>query len=157
MNNVISPFYLLPAAMFASKNPFVVSTLLGSCVSVCLYDQKHQFGGINHFLLPRWNGEGVPSPKYGDIAIKFLIQRMLNLGSKKENLVAKVFGGAEIIGTTAFPYKIGNQNIRLAFSVLSSEKITIVAKHVGGRKAMQLRYYTKTGGVKVRIHNGSIS
>ena len=30
----------------------VISTLLGSCVAVCLWDPILQLGGMNHFLLP---------------------------------------------------------------------------------------------------------
>jgi len=48
-------------------------------------------------MLPLWNGEGLASPKYGNIAIEKLIERMLYLGSRKANLQAKIFGGGEVI------------------------------------------------------------
>ena len=92
--------FLYPAAMWIEKQPYRVHTILGSCFAVCLYDPVLQIGGINHYMLPYWNGQGLASPKYGNIAIEKLIEKMLFLGSKKENLKAKVFGGGEVIETT---------------------------------------------------------
>jgi chemotaxis receptor (MCP) glutamine deamidase CheD len=49
-------------------------TILGSCVAVCLFDHVYGYGAINHFMLPWWNGQNIPSPKYGDIAVLGLIK-----------------------------------------------------------------------------------
>jgi len=62
--------FLYPAALFASRTPHMVTTILGSCVAICLYDPILKFGGINHYMLPLWNGQGLASPKYGNIAIE---------------------------------------------------------------------------------------
>jgi GGDEF domain-containing protein/chemotaxis receptor (MCP) glutamine deamidase CheD len=87
--------YLYPGGIFAADpRPHRVTTVLGSCVSVCLWDRVRGVGGINHFLLPLWNGDGLPTPRYGNIAIAALIDRMLALGCSRENLRAKLFGGA---------------------------------------------------------------
>jgi chemotaxis protein CheD len=91
----ISTHFLYPSALFASRERHKVSTILGSCVAVCLYDPIAQIGGINHFMLPFWNGQGLASPKYGNIAIERLVEKMISLGCKKNNLKAKVFGGGE--------------------------------------------------------------
>ena len=87
----IEQHYLYPSALFASARPHKVVTVLGSCVSVCLWDPFLRIGGINHYMLPLWNGEGLASPKYGNIAIEKLIERMLYLGSRKSNLQAKIW------------------------------------------------------------------
>src|SRR5258708_2971389 len=94
----INKHYLLPSPIFSAREPYIVDTILGSCVAVCLYDVKLKFGGMNHYMLPLWNGEGLASPKYGNIANDKLFERMLRLGSSKQNLVAKVFGGSNQIG-----------------------------------------------------------
>ena len=72
-----------------------MTTVLGSCVSICLWDAHARVGGINHYLLPLWNGEGLPTPKYGNIAIERLIDKVRGLGGGKK-LVAKVFGGSAL-------------------------------------------------------------
>ncbi len=56
--------YLHPGNLFAHRTPHIVTTILGSCVAVCLWDPINNIGGINHYMLPLWNGEGLPVPKY---------------------------------------------------------------------------------------------
>ena len=142
--------FLYPAALFASKEPHRVSTILGSCVAVCLYDPILQVGGINHYMLPFWNGQGLASPKYGNIAIEKLVEKMLSLGSKKTNIRAKVFGGGEVIDTNISQFHIGERNIKLAMEMLEELRIPIVAKSVGGKLGRKIEYYTLTGEVKQR-------
>jgi chemotaxis protein CheD len=56
--------FLYPAALFASSQPYVINTILGSCVAVCLWDPVYKVGGMAHYMLPLWNGEGLASPKW---------------------------------------------------------------------------------------------
>jgi len=143
--------YLYPSALFASKEPTVVSTVLGTCVSVCLWDPYLKIGGINHYMLPLWNGEELASPKYGNIAIEKLIHAMLKLGANKKHLQAKVFGGkSEHEGKAQF-YRIGERNVEIASSILAKENIPILAHSVGGGHGKKLEYYTATGEVYVHL------
>lgn len=144
----IKQHYLYPAALFAEGTPHVVSTILGSCVAVCLFDPKSNKGGINHYMLPLWNGQGLASPKYGNIAIERLIERMLALGCSKSNLQAKVFGGGEVIETNVSNFQIGDRNIKIAIEMLQEHKIPIVAKSVGGKLGRKIEFITHTGEVR---------
>ncbi|HEX2974864.1 MAG TPA: chemotaxis protein CheD, partial [Bacteroidales bacterium] len=56
--------FLYPSTLFVSREPVIVNTILGSCVAVCLYDTLLKYGGINHYMLPLWNGQGLASPKF---------------------------------------------------------------------------------------------
>lgn len=143
----IQTHFLYPATLFAHKEPHIVSTILGSCVAVCLWDPALQIGGINHYMLPLWNGQGLASPKYGNIAIEKLIERMLQMGSKKANLKAKVFGGGEVIETQISHFQIGERNIVLAMEALKEEKIPIISQSVGGKLGRKIQYNTQTGAV----------
>jgi len=89
--------FLFPSALFAEKNPHRITTVLGSCVAVCLYDPLTRQGGINHFMLPFWNGSGLASPRYGNIAIEALIDRMHLMGCQTMTLQAKIFGGPNVL------------------------------------------------------------
>src|SRR6478609_4806111 len=91
---VVPEHFLFPSALFADQNPHRVQTILGSCVAVCLHDTRLGWGGINHFMMPWWNGDGIPSPKYGDVSMELLLKKMESFGSHRTDLVAKVFGGA---------------------------------------------------------------
>lgn len=140
--------FLYPAALFASKTPHMVTTILGSCVAVCMYDHVLHIGGINHYMLPLWNGQGLASPKYGNIAIEKLLDKMLSLGCNKNNLQAKVFGGGEVIQTYNAQFYIGARNIKLAFDMLEELKIPIVGKSVGGKLGRKILFNTETFEVK---------
>ncbi len=140
--------FLYPAALYASKAPTKVSTILGSCVAVCLYDPFLKIGGINHFMLPYWNGQGLASPKYGNIAIEKLIEKMLSLGSLKSNLKAKVFGGGEVIETNITQFHIGERNIKVAIEMLQEFNIPVVAKSLGGKLGRKIEFTTDSGEVR---------
>src|SRR5208337_2330068 len=143
-------YYLYPGLIFAQKEACIITTVLGSCISVCLWDPVSKTGGINHYMLPLWNGEGLPSPKYGNIAIRKLIDKMLALGCKKENLQAKVFGGGSVLETSCGLLNVGERNITLAEDMLSDEKIPIVSKAVGGNYGRKLVFCTGAGEVLVK-------
>lgn len=147
MNSELKTHFLYPAALFASKDPIIVNTILGSCVAVCLWDKELKLGGINHFMLPFWNGQGLASPKYGNIAIQKLLEKMLSFGCQKKNIVAKVFGGAEIIETHITSFHIGERNIKVAMDMLKEEKITVISSSVGGQLGRKISYKTDTGEV----------
>ncbi len=150
MNNLVITHYLFPAELFAEAQPHVVSTVLGSCVAVCLYDTKLQIGGINHYMLPLWNGTGLASPKYGNIAIIKLLERMEKLGSNKANLVAKVFGGGDVLNKTgsSSSFSIGKRNAQLALDMLAEHKIPIIAQSLGGNHGRQILFNTQTNEVR---------
>ncbi len=140
--------FLYPAALFASKSPTLVNTILGSCVAVCLWDPVLKIGGINHFMLPFWNGQGLASPKYGNIAIERLYEKMLSMGSNPANLKAKVFGGGEVIETNIKQFHIGERNSEIAFQMLDELKIPVISQSVGGKLGRKIQYNTETGEVK---------
>jgi chemotaxis protein CheD len=142
----INKHYLFPSAIFVDREPYRIDTILGSCVAVCLYDVKLKFGGMNHYMLPLWNGDGLASPKYGNIANDKLLQKMLNLGSWKQNIVAKVFGGANQFGVV----NVGERNIQMAREQLEMMGIRIVAESLGGKVGRKIRFDTYTGEVQMR-------
>ncbi len=146
----INTHYLYPSALFADTEPYLVDTILGSCVAVCLYDTVKKIGGINHYMLPLWNGNGLASPKYGNIAIEKLIEQMISFGSKKENLQAKIFGGGEVVETSTNMFRIGERNIETAEKLLRESKIKISGKSVGGKKGRKIRFNTHTGVVLMK-------
>ncbi|HYF69523.1 MAG TPA: chemotaxis protein CheD [Ohtaekwangia sp.] len=148
--------FLYPAAIMVASRPVRIATLLGTCVAVCLWDSKTKVGGMNHYLLPLWNGEGLASPKYGNIAIEKLISEMVFQGAVKKNLVAKIFGGRMQSEAGAAPYHIGLRNSQIAKQMLADLTIPIVAENVGGELGMTIQFDTSTGIVKLKYIRGGI-
>ncbi len=145
--------FLYPAAIHVSSSPCIINTILGSCVAVCLYDQVNRFGGMNHFMLPLWNGQGLASPKYGNIAIEKLTEKMINLGSGKNNLIAKVFGGGDVIDTLHSQLNIGHRNVDVAVQILEELRIPVKSSSLGGKLGRKISFNTYTGGVSQRYIN----
>ncbi|HKJ05815.1 MAG TPA: chemotaxis protein CheD [Geopsychrobacteraceae bacterium] len=148
--------YLYPGALFVDSRPHLVTTVLGSCVAVCLWDSVQKVGGINHYLLPLWNGEGLSTPKYGNIAIEKLISGMLDLGCKKKYLVAKLFGGAALWQNQHGLLRVGDRNASLAQDILKEHNIPIVASDLLGEQGRKIIYNTETGAVLLRRHRSRV-
>jgi chemotaxis protein CheD len=146
--------FLYPATIFGSDKPARVQTILGSCVAVCLFDKIREHGAINHYMLPHWNGHGMPSPKYGDIAIMRLIEKMMALGSVQENIVAKIFGGADQLGGHADGYQIGSRNVSIAESMLKAENIPILSRSTGGIIGRKIVFHTHNNNVLLKFLRG---
>lgn len=148
--DAIKSYYLFPGNIFVHREPHIVTTVLGSCVSVCLWDPLKRMGGINHYMLPLWNGEGLASPRYGNIAITRLIEKMLRFGSDKKDLRAKVFGGGEVLSTSKGIMNIGERNATLATDMLKAEGIPIISSDVGGATGRKVIFNTCTGTVLMK-------
>jgi chemotaxis protein CheD len=148
MNKKIDNLYFLhPSTMYVSNDPKWIITILGSCVAVCMYDQKRGIGGINHFMLPYWNGDGLESPKYGNVAIGQLFAKLLDFGAKKEDIVCKIFGGGEVLGENIIIYNVGQRNIELANQLIVDMNIKIVSSSTGGKMGRKIYFNTSTGEV----------
>ncbi|HLK35408.1 MAG TPA: chemotaxis protein CheD [Polyangiaceae bacterium] len=140
--------YLHAGQIFATSEPCEVSTVLGSCVGVVLIDGARRVGGASHYLLP-YDGGG--SPRYGNGAITTLVARTIALGSRKPDLVAKVFGGSSILSQVR-PERpsLGAQNVEVARRRLAEEGIAIVAEDVGGFVGRKVVFLTDCGQVWVK-------
>lgn len=141
--------YLYPGMLFAEIGRHSVVTVLGSCISVCLWDPVKCAGGINHYLLPYWNGEGLKTPKYGNIAIPMLIENLLGMGCKRPNLMAKVFGGASVLESSGV-LNVGERNTVFARSALAEAGVHVACEDVGGLQGRKIMFHTGTGEVFVR-------
>jgi chemotaxis protein CheD len=138
---------LYPADIFVSRRPCTVTTVLGSCIAVCLHDPALGQGAINHYILPLWNGHDLATMKYGNLAIIRILEELLLLGSKYENVVAKVYGGAEILADTPTSFHIGRRNSEIAFEILNEFRIPVLFSDVGGNRGRKISFNTSTGKV----------
>ncbi len=141
--------FLFPSTIFVSKEPYMVSTILGSCVAVCLHDRILNIGGINHYMLPLWNGDGLATPKFGNIAIQRLVDEMIKQGALRHNLIAKIFGGGDVLGAKV-NFNIGARNVEMAETMLQELHISIVSKNVLGNRGRKIVFDTCSGTV---MHN----
>ncbi|MDB2414571.1 hypothetical protein N9W34_02240 [Rickettsiales bacterium] len=122
-------------------------TVLGSCIAACIRDPIAKVGGMNHFLLPDSSGHEGASTRYGAYAMEELINGILKKGGKKERLEVKVFGGGNVMKSSAL---IGTKNITFIRKYLKDEGIPIAMEHLGGTTPRRVHYYSDTGKVMMR-------
>jgi chemotaxis protein CheD len=147
---------ILPGELYVSTHGEMISTVLGSCISVCIRDKKKGIGGMNHFMLPQnnefssgaWGNNPVTSAsRYGNWAMEYLINAILKRGGEKKNFEVKVFGGGQMMAKMT---DIGQKNIIFVYQYLAEEQLKIEASDVGDIYARKVLFFPDTGGVKVR-------
>ena len=130
-----------PGEYAVASGEALLMTVLGSCVAVCLRDQRAQVIGMNHFLLPiqphLCPGPVGQNARYGAHAMELLINACLDLGAQKKHLRACVFGGARVLSATS---AIGASNIDFALRYLALERIAVTRTDVGGRLARKVLF-----------------
>lgn len=134
--------------LVATEKPTRLSTVLGSCVAVCLYDARQRFGGMNHFLVPRGNA----TSHHGDWATERLVQRMQQLGSRTTDLQAKLFGGGSPLRLENDALAVGAENVNVAREVIGRFRIPILVERVGHPAGIRLFFENWTGTVWLRAH-----
>jgi len=145
-----STHFLLPGTLFVPRSPHKVSTILGTCVAVCLWDPVLGIGGMNHYMLPYWNGDGMASPRYGNIAIGKLLDRMIGMGSNPAHWKAKLFGGKNDGVPDGRVWNVGRRNVILAEGVMKEMKIPVVSSSLGGPLGRKIIFNTLNGEVMMK-------
>jgi len=146
--NSLSTHYLLqPGFIFVPEQPVGISTVVGSAVSVCIFDRKKRIGGMNHFQFPYIAVKGKTTALFGNIATTALLRMILDRESSIENLEAQLYGGAY------HPEKkdkdIGSKNIEIAREILLKNRISITSQDIGGEKGRKVVFNTNTNDVAV--------
>lgn len=127
----------------------LIVTILGSCVSACMFDPVAKVGGMNHFLLPdgpAFDDTQSNAARYGSYAMEALINGIIALGGMKHRLETKVFGGANVIDNSA---QIGTRNVEFVRNFLKNEHLPISSEDLGGNYPRRVRFYPDTGKAMV--------
>ena len=139
--------------------PTIVTTVLGSCVSVTFHCPEKKIGAIFHALMPIMPEKEEPqwrknNYRYVNSSIRHIIQALHRKGVKNQHIEAKVFGGAQAI--TQGINKPGPTNIKIAFEILTELNIKILASDVGGKNGRNLVFISDTGEVFIKTHRKNI-
>lgn len=129
----------------------VLTTLLGSCVAVCLFDAQAGVGGLNHILLARQRGSGARCDALGVNAMEVLINAVTQKGARRANLTAKVFGGACMWDSGS---EIGADNAAFVLGFLNREGIGVAGQSLGGTAARHLLFWPVGGRVRLKTVAG---
>ena len=151
---------IFPGEYYVAHEDVLITTLLGSCVSACLYDPYNKIVGMNHFLLSsRRYAKSLPvcttdAGRYGIHSMELLINEMWNQGAQRGNLKAKAFGGGSILkpadAFTSNFLTVGEVNVRFIIEFFQNEKIPLVSSDLGGTVGRVINFYSEDFSVYVR-------
>ena len=144
---------ILPGEFFVSREPMVVYTVLGSCISACVRDPIAGVGGMNHFMLPApkehqsgdaWGGE---STRYGSFAMEQLINEILKRGGMKHRLEVKLFGAGRIYDGNI---DVGARNAEWVLRYIETEGYPLAKSDLGDVFPRKVYYFTDSGRVLMK-------
>jgi chemotaxis receptor (MCP) glutamine deamidase CheD len=141
---------IIAGEYFASREPMIISTLLGSCVGACLFDPEMHIGGMTHFMLPFHHDKMETSSRYGINAMELLINEIMKHGGDRRRLRAKVFGGANVMPQAHWPWDVGKRNIEFIRHFLKTDDIPIVAERLGGKMPLRIVFVPTSGRAFVK-------
>lgn len=143
--------YLKPGELYVAKEPVMVETVLGSCIAVSFYCESNCCGAICHAMLPAGK---TAEYKYVDAAINYMLATLKQHGMETTNVVAKLFGGADMFdnrtANKSAKFSVGRQNIEMARSLLRKHGIAIQKSDVGGNYGRKLIFFSETGRVFIK-------
>lgn len=158
---------ILPGEFYISRNNEVISTVLGSCISACIWDDRNRIGGMNHFMLPLkrddhgsigWQDNIDYTCRYGNWAMEYLVNEILKNGGNRRYLKAKIFGGGQII--KGISGDVGAGNISFVLEYLKNENIELVSGDYGGNTPRKVVFHPLTGKAQMKrlqsLHNDTI-
>lgn len=150
-------YFLTPGEFFATDRPAILGTLLGSCISVCLLDEKNGIGGMNHFMLPGCiSAQEILSHeigRYGLYAMELLIGEIIKKGGDRRALKARCFGGGSVLRFRRTDGDIPEANIRFIRKYFELEEIPLVAEDLGGILGRKIYFFIPEGRVLLkRLH-----
>lgn len=143
--------YLKPGGLVVADRPFLVTTILGSCVAVTLYNQRSGLGAICHAMLPE--GSSSADFKFVDKAVGHMVNWFRGKGIANSEIEAKLFGGAVMFSGSGDPKRqinVGMANVQMALNMLLSAGIPLVAKDIGGRRGRKILFMSNTGEVLLK-------
>lgn len=161
MKPKLPQIYLKPGGMYLATEPTVVSTVLGSCVSVTMFHPQRRIGAICHGLLPvcRENGicncitECENGLKNMKCSLRIMFEQFKELGIAPRELEVKVFGGAEMISATqddTTRQSVGSKNTAITLRLLEEARVTVKSSDLGGSNGRKIYFNSYTGEVLLK-------
>lgn len=162
-NTQVKQIVLQPGDFTVSNENVVISTILGSCVSACMFDPLEKIVGMNHFLLSSSEFEDrkfylTKAGRYGVHAMELVINGMMKLGAKRKNLRVKAFGGGRVLqsgvsyenGKMQGLLNVAGKNVDFITNFLKTEKIPLESENLGGNYGRVVHFFSEDYSVLVR-------
>ncbi len=147
--------YLLPGELIVTADPVKISTILGSCVAVCLFDRDKRISGMNHYMLPLNKSNDPNKFRYGDTSLTWMLKEMIKTGAQKSSIRARIYGGSSMFMETGPSFNIGKQNVEVALHFLMENNIPVNSVETGGKVGRKVVFDTSAGVISSNLLNES--
>lgn len=138
----------------ANSPEVLITSGLGSCVGVVLFDEQKQIGGMAHVMLPDSSAmKNQTNPaKYADTAMNLLLEELLKRGVNQKRLWAKIAGGAQMFSFDSENdlMRIGARNTEAVKKKLKEFGIPLLGEDTGGSHGRTMEFYTESGRTLIR-------
>ena len=159
----LESIYLKPGEFYFGERPALVSTILGSCVSVTMFHPLSRTGAICHGLLPSCGvkksceGTCLEGFRYVDCAIKRMIRKFDSFGFNRKDIQVKIFGGADMFGVNnadGTSKTVGKENVMVAKTIIQKEGLHVTAFDLRGNQGRKIFFLPHTGEVLLKRLKG---
>ncbi len=150
LDPAVKTHFLYPGQIFTASEPTTITTIVGSCAAVCLWDKRQRIGGMNHYLLAEGDDDGPNRFRYGNNANPALLQQLVSLGCQIKDLQAKIFGGASAFSIRP-QESLGQKNVELAEEFVYKQGIPLLLKDVSGSRGRRLSFQTQDGATFIKV------
>ncbi|KPA20858.1 Chemoreceptor glutamine deamidase CheD [Shimia sp. SK013] len=142
---------LLQGDVQVSKDQdLVLTTMLGSCVAACMWDEVAGIGGMNHFLLPGNDPNSRGAVQEGVHAMELLVNGLIQSGASRDRIQVKLLGGSKMFNSRI---DIGAKNAEFAMWFVHNEGFNLVDCCLGGQRGRNIRFWPAGGRIQRRFMN----
>jgi len=141
-----------------SKQPddVIVTYALGSCLGVAIFDPVAGVGGMLHVMLPMSTIDPTKAQDnpcmFVDTGVPKLFHQCYEAGAKRDRLVIKVAGGANLNGTMEDRFEIGKRNFLVFRKLLWRNGLLLASHDVGGHHSRTMALYLADGQTTVKVN-----
>lgn len=154
LGSQLDKIYLKPGELVIMDEPMIVTTVLGSCISVTMFHPQTGTAAICHAMMP--SGYGSLSFKYVDTSIHHMVKCFVHRKIQLDKIQVKFFGGADMFksdDSISHNPTVGRQNITVTASCMKEYGLVPAASDVGGMQGRKLVFRTDTGIVFLKKQN----
>ena len=142
---------LIQGDLVITDEDVTLTTLLGSCVAICLWDPIVKVGGMCHYVSAYKAQNDPENYFFGDVALLALKKEMIKKGAQTGRIQAKFYGGANILKDNPVAKKCGEDNIEVGEKFLKENQFKLLKKDVGGEFPRMISFNIKSFEIECKV------
>lgn len=139
----------------ADGDAVLLTSGLGSCVAVSVWDADADVGALLHAMLPAAPSPVATPAKYVDAGLDGMLAALYRRGASPDSVAAKVVGGSSMLDISVGD-AIGERNVEAAERALDEAGVPLVAAETGGTSGRSVTFCPASGDVTIDRVDGEV-